>query len=152
MIEEAILPDSARATLEAMFFATPDTVSADPRRPEGEVIAARLTFKGSPPGRFGLLVSDGLARTLAANFTGADEPDLLPGQVSGVIGELANMICGAAVSGLESEAHFDLSSPEVIRLGAADPSPPFADGSPSVCRLEFSGGTLVLFLAPEDRL
>ncbi len=61
MIEDAVhqlLSESATSTLETMFFATPDKVSMDPRRPAGELIAASLTFQGAPPGRFGLLVSD----------------------------------------------------------------------------------------------
>jgi CheY-specific phosphatase CheX len=150
MIENALhrlLPESAQTTLETMFFATPDRVSADPCRPDGELIAASLSFQGSPPGRFGLLVSVPTARTLAADFAGCDESCLVAEQVTGVIGELANMICGAAVSRLESDAHFDLSSPEVTEVGANEPGPDFNAGSPSTCRFEFSGGTLVFFLA-----
>jgi chemotaxis protein CheY-P-specific phosphatase CheC len=154
MIEDAVhqlLSESAQKTLETMFFAAPDQVSNDSRRPAGELIAARLTFQGAPPGRFGLVVSDLLARTLAGNFIGCDDATrLLPAQVAEVMRELANMMCGSALSELESNANFELGAPESIHVGADKPGPDFAGGSPSVCRFEFSQGALVLFLRFEE--
>jgi hypothetical protein len=150
MIEDAIhqlLSESAQKTLGTMFFAAPDQVSMDSQRPAGELIAASLTFQGAPPGRFGLVVSDLLARTLAGNFTGCDDAArLLPTQVAEVMRELANMMCGSVLSELESNANFELGAPESIYVGADKPGPDFAAGSPSVCRFEFSEGALVLFL------
>ena len=154
MIEEAVnqlLSESAQKILGTMFFSMPDKVSMDPRRPVGELIAASLTFQGTPPGRFGLIVSDPVARTLAANFIGCDDATLLrPAQIAGVIDELANMICGAVLSELESEAHFDLSAPESLHASADEPGPDFTAGSPFACRFEFSEGELVFFLAFEE--
>jgi CheY-specific phosphatase CheX len=154
MIEQAIgllLPESARQTLETMFFVAPDTVSMFAGRPAGALIAATLSFQGLPHGRFGLVVPNALARTLAVNFIGCDEgAELGPGQVTGVIGELANMICGAVLSRLESDASFDLGAPETVEVGADDPGPDFSSGTPSICRLEFPEGALVVFLAFED--
>jgi hypothetical protein len=153
MFENAVrerLPESAQRALETMFFAAPDNVSIDPGRPAGPLIAASLAFQGSPPGRFGLLVSDLFARTLAADFIGCDDPaGLRPDQVTGVIGELANMICGTVLSDLESDANFDLFPPESKQLGADDACPDFTAGSPFTCRFESSGGALVVFLAFE---
>lgn len=155
MIKAAIdrlLPELAQQTLETMFFAMPDEVSLDPKRPPGDLIAASLAFQGLPHGRFGLLASNLLARTLAANFMASDETaELRPDQITGVIGEMANMICGAVLTQLESNASFDLESPEAVQVGEADPIPDFSAGSPSVCRLEFPEGTLVLFLAFEGK-
>ncbi len=155
MIEDAVhqlLSESAAATLETMFFAAPDQVSMDPRRPSGELLAVRLTFQGAPPGRFGLVASEPVARTLAANFIGCEDAgSLLPTQVAGVIGELANMMCGAVLSELESDANFDLEAPETIHVGAGEPGPDFAAGSPSTCRFEFPEGALVFFFSFEDR-
>ena len=154
MIEDAVhdlLSESAQKTLETMFFAMPDQVSAEAHRPSGELIAASLTFRGSPPGRFGILVSDPVARTLATNFIGADDGKrLAPAQVAGVIGELTNMICGAVLSELEANANFDLSAPEWIHVKAEDPGPDIAVGSPSICRFEFSEGALIFFLTFEE--
>lgn len=146
-----LLSESAQTALETMFFASPDSVSMDPQRPAGELIAASLTFQGSPPGRFGLVVSDLLARNLAANFIGVDDPaELLPGQVAEVIGELANMMCGAALSDLESNANFNLGAPGAMFIGAEEQGPDFAIGSPSICRLEFPEGAIVSFLVFEE--
>jgi len=154
VIEDAVhdlLSESAQKTLETMFFAMPDQVSAETHRPAGELIAASLTFRGSPPGRFGILVSDPVARTLATNFMGADDGKrLLPAQVAGVIGELTNMICGAVLSELEANANFDLGAPEWIRVAAGDPGPDITTGSPSFCRFEFPEGALIFFLAFEE--
>jgi CheY-specific phosphatase CheX len=154
MIENAVyqlLSESAQKVLETMFFIAPDGVSADPQRPSGQVIAASLTFQGTPPGRFGIVVSDPVGRTLAANFLGVeDETRLLPPQIAEVIGELTNMIAGAVLSELESNANFEIGAPRVVRLGESDVSPDFATGSTSICRFEFPNGTLVLFFAFED--
>ncbi len=151
MLETAIhqlLSESAQKTLETMFFAIPDAVSMDPCRPSGEIIAASLSFQGSPPGRFGLLVSEPLARSLTANFTAAEDLAQLPAdQVAGVMGELANMLCGVVLSELESYNNFDLGAPEPVYVGVDAPGPDFTVGSPSICRLEFPEGVLVFFLS-----
>jgi len=105
-----LLPASAQKTLETMFFAMPDAVSTTPPG-GGEVIGRRPRLSGSARRPvWASSVSDPVARTLAANFIGCDESaDLRSDQVAGVIAELANMICGAVLSELESDAHFDLA-------------------------------------------
>jgi len=142
------LPEAAQHTLETMFFSVPDVVSAAPRRPAGDLIAATLAFHGSHHGQLGLLVSEPLARTFAANFFGCDEDsEIASGHVTGVIAELANMICGAALTRRESSGAFDLSAPRTFRLAAAEKSPEFTSGATSACCLEFPEGTLVLYLS-----
>src|SRR5437762_13456985 len=95
VIEDAVrdlLSESAQKTLETMFFAMPDQVSAEAQRPAGALIVASLTFQGSPPGRFGIVVSDAVARTLATNCMGADYGKrLLPARVAGAIAHLTTM-------------------------------------------------------------
>ena len=154
MLEEAVhqlMAESAQTALETMFFATPDSVSKDPQRPAGKLIAASLTFQGAPPGRFALVVSELLARNLAQNFMGCDDAArLLPAQVAGMMAELCNMMCGAVLSDLEAHANFDLSAPDSIHIGAGELAPDFAAGSPSICRCEFPEGALVLFLEFEE--
>jgi chemotaxis protein CheY-P-specific phosphatase CheC len=146
-----LLLKSMQTALETMFFAAPDSMSMDPLRPSGELIAASLTFDGKPNGLFWLVVSDRLARTLAANFMGCDDDaQLLPASVADVIGELANIMCGAVLSGMESHVNFDLGMPRSIRIGAAEPGPDFNAGSGCVCRFEFPEGALVSFLALKD--
>ncbi len=154
---ERLLPEMAERTLETMFFAMPDSVSLDRTsvnsgRPSGELVAASLAFLGSAPGSFGLIVSYSVARDLAANFLGWDEAgSLTRGRVIGVIGELANMICGAVLSEMKFDSSFDLSAPESVYFGANEAGPDFTSGSPSICRFEFHGrGALVLFLGFEE--
>jgi CheY-specific phosphatase CheX len=150
MIETSVhqvVSESAQEVLETMFFAIPDSVSMDSGRPTGELIAASLTFRGATPGRFGLVVSDRVARTLAENFTGCDDPGLLPAaETAGIISELANMVCGAVLSKLQSNATFDLGAPQATYVGADEPGPDFTGGSPA-CRFEFPEGALIFFFA-----
>lgn len=155
-----LLSESAKKALETMFFAIPDRVSMEPERPIGNLIACRLTFQGTPSGRFGLLISSELAGILAADFMGSDVADLTPDSIAGVIAELANMLCGVALSELEAHSNFELSMPEPVRIGALEPAPDFEaslnnasfkGGSPSVCRFEFPSGTLVFYLFFEEQ-
>ena len=142
-----LLLQSAQDALATMFFTLPDDVSVDTQRPHGELIAANVNFRGALPGRFGLVVSYPVARTLAMNFLGCDDDaDLLLAKVESVIGELANIICGAVLSEIESDAHFDLDGPESVHVGADEPGPDFGAESSCVCRFKFSDGALVLLL------
>ena len=158
MVETAVhrlLSESTQKSLETMFFAIPDGVSTNPERPHGQLISVSLTFQGTPPGRFGLLVSERLARTLAGNFMGSEDmEELRPDEVGGVMGELANMLCGVALSDLQSQTNFELSTPVAKHIGAEETAPDFSGrgdalGSPFVCRFEFPEGALVQFLAFE---
>jgi CheY-specific phosphatase CheX len=140
-----VVSESAQEVLETMFFAIPDTVSMDSGRPTGELIAAGVTFEGATPGRLGLIASHAVARTLAENFTGCDDHALLPrAETAGIISELANMVCGAVLSKLQSNANFDLGTPQSIYVSTDEPCPDFAGGSPA-CRFEFPEGALNFF-------
>jgi len=154
MIEDAarqLLSESAQRALETMFFTTPDAMSTDTSRPGGELIGASLTFAGVPPGRFGAVVSAPVARSIAANFLGVeDDAAVSPEQVREVIGEFTNMICGAVLSELESDANFDLSAPAPFRIGSTSPLPVYLGEYPVTCRLEMPAGAIVLYLAFEE--
>jgi chemotaxis protein CheY-P-specific phosphatase CheC len=146
-----LLLESMRTALETMFFAAPDSVSMDPRRPAGALIAAKLNFQGTPDGWFWLVVSDTLARTLAANFLGCENDALLlAASVSDVTMELANIMCGAVLSRMESGVNFDLGPPQSVAVGVEESGPDFAAGSTSACRLEFQEGALIGFLGFQE--
>ena len=148
-----LLSESAQNALETMFFTTPDGISTDLGRPEGELIAASLTFQGAPPGRFGIVISTPAASAMAINFFGAEDDAVLPpADVAGVIGELANMICGAMLSELESDANFNISEPATSYAGAGEPGPDFLSGTPAAVRFEVPGGAIVLSFAFEERV
>ena len=107
---------SAAATdvLETMFFSPVMGELAPDAAPPEPAIAARLRFTGGRSGAFALRVSAVAAETIAANFLGEETEHPAPGQVSDVICELANMMCGAVLSRMDKEAHFDLAPPEPV--------------------------------------
>jgi CheY-specific phosphatase CheX len=147
-----LLSESAQNTLETMFFITPDRISTELERPEGELIAASVTFQGAPPGRFGMVVSARAARGMAANFLGSEDDAKLPlAQVSGVMGELANIICGTMLSELQSDANFDLAEPFTLHASANEPGPDFLSGSPVAVRFETPEGAIIFSFAFEER-
>lgn len=108
-----ILSSAAQQVLETMFFTS---VTGERETPAEEpAVGARVSFHGAPSGTLGLRLSAGAARTMAGNFLGAeDEGDLTEAEVSEVVRELANMICGAVLSKLESDSTFDIRAPEAL--------------------------------------
>ena len=147
MPETAIEQALSRATadvLEQMFFTGVAAESAGFQN-IGPRIAVRLAFAGERPGVLALSISSGAARTLAADFLGTDSedgPDA--GQVNEVVQELANMICGDALSTLAQGA-LGLSPPEIVP--AAD-FVPAAGGSHR--SFDLGNGTLMVALAFAD--
>jgi CheY-specific phosphatase CheX len=149
---EPLLRASLEKTLEMMFFTMPDEVSANAERPDGNLIVVRLGFQGRPTGTLGLLVSERLAQSLAANFTGCDEDSALPPEkVTAVIGELANMVCGAVLSQIKSSESFDLESPNPTLVPAGEAVPEFAGSERCACRFEFVEGAMTAFFLIQER-
>jgi two-component system chemotaxis response regulator CheY len=146
-----ILTASGRQALETMFFEIADAASSETQRPNGDLVATSLTFTGEPPGRFGIVLSEPVARSIAANFLALeDENELTPNQIRDVAGEFTNIVCGSVLSDLESKFNFDLSSPVAIHIAVDDPPPACCEQSPIACRFELSGGSIVLCLAFEE--
>jgi hypothetical protein len=58
---------------------------------------------------------------MAAAFLGLDEAAPSEAQIQEVVCELANMVCGSALSRLEENTRFDLSSPELRPAPAGCP-------------------------------
>lgn len=75
-------------------------------------ISSRLDFQGVCSGSFGLCAPHATAQMIATNFLGDDEATLTENQTAEVIGEVANMVCGALLARVESERAFTLTSPE----------------------------------------
>jgi CheY-specific phosphatase CheX len=112
LVEQALV----RATgdvLEQMFFAgclgeLPADQIGDP------AIAVRMAFDGERRGVLALRISTAAARTLASDFLGADTEDGPDeAQVREVVKELANMICGHALSTLE-RSPLRLAAPRIV--------------------------------------
>lgn len=138
---ERLISEAVDAVLETMFFST----SLGPAEPEtrGEVLEARVAFRGRLSGILGVCVSETCARLLAAGFLGEDEEALTETQTRQVVCELANMLCGSLVSKLERDWSFDLASPELVSFGTAT-----GFGAPPAARqsYELEGGVLTVTL------
>jgi hypothetical protein len=96
--------------LETMFFSTAVAVE---RRHAADSISARVQFDGDPSGEFELTLTRGVARQFAAAFLAVDEPDLPREAEAEVCCELANMICGAALSRMHPDSIVKLHAPQV---------------------------------------
>jgi len=115
---QAALAAAVEEVLETMCFATvlasdegvvpPDAESGEPP------LTAELRFQGDPPGGCLVCVPLKLARVVGAGFLGREEEELSDAQAGEVVCELANMICGAALSRLESKTTFRITHPELI--------------------------------------
>jgi hypothetical protein len=128
---------------------------------ETEVVA-HLTFEGDPSGSLTLSVAAGVARSVAADFLGEEEPGLSEQQIGDVVCELANMICGSVLSRVESTTTFRLASPRIMASGtyveglaaeAWEPgSPPRSIGNPSsstIHAVETRNGAMVVTINTE---
>lgn len=106
--------DAARQVLETMFFVTVEEPDPSAPTPEPDWWL-EVDFRGNPSGCFYLGISKDAAATAAANFLGA-EPEAAAGRedMVNVLREMANMICGAALSRLENGRSFELSSPRLL--------------------------------------
>ena len=115
-----ILCAGAQQVLETMFFSS---IMGDREAlPEDPVIGAQVSFHGNPSGCLAIQLSSAAARTIASNFLGADdEQDLTEEQIGEVACELANMICGAVLSQIESDSTFEIRHPELSAPGPESP-------------------------------
>src|SRR3982751_1039862 len=129
--EREIAPLVEHAVIEALetmcFFGVVD------RRAElmsgADFLSARMQFTGNADGSFRLVITAAAAAGIAANFLGLDASELSADQVNAVVCELANMVCGAALSAWDSEGTFSLSTPAISPF---DPAADDAHGEHSV--------------------
>jgi CheY-specific phosphatase CheX len=149
------LQESTEDVLEKMFFIQ---CLGEPLRSESEPeFVAQLTFEGDPSGALTLTVRASTARSVAADFLAAEEPDLSEQEVGEVVGELANMICGSVLSRVESTATFRLASPRIAygndaKNLAAEPAvqpPPVAGTAGPIHAVEIGSGRMVVSINTE---
>ena len=104
--------------LESMFFLDTLGEAAEPPA-EANTVTVHLSFEGDPPGCFEMRLARPAANAIAGDFLGEDAHSLTSRQSTDVMLELANMICGAVLSRIESSATFRLGAPHVV-AGIAD--------------------------------
>jgi CheY-specific phosphatase CheX len=117
MREADVAPALAAAmdsVLEQMFFVT-EIAEAEPPEPGAvPTRTARVRFSGEPGGWIDVLVGMDAAANIAADFLALDPGELTPSQIDDVVLEFANMLCGAAVSRLETDATIRLTAPALL--------------------------------------
>ena len=105
---------AAGSVLETMFFAEAEPCAPVPDEQRRRMTAVRIGFDGGLRGEFRIAFEPRLARTLAAAFLGMDESEVAEEEVKQVMCETANMICGAALSRIESDEHMRLEMPTLV--------------------------------------
>ena len=108
-----LLSRVSAAVLETMFFtdAVPAACSHGWLR---SAIGTRVRFEGPRHGEMLASFSLGAARSIAPAFLGLDSDQITESQRTQVILELANILCGAALSSLWPRSHLTLDSPELL--------------------------------------
>jgi CheY-specific phosphatase CheX len=118
ILESGRLQQALSGVLEAMFFCPADEVLVNPRPDEWETPrrehshSSCLQFTGPVNGAFGIACSAALARSLAESFHGETPSSE---EVSAVLLELSNIVCGNHLSQLEARGVFHLESPRPFR-------------------------------------
>jgi CheY-specific phosphatase CheX len=132
------LHDAVVEVLEKMFFIeATDETCPDEALPNPGVLV-EMAFEGDPSGTFRMSLAHAAASLIAADFLGEDADSVTAHQVDEVAKELANMICGAVLSRIESSATFRLSAPGLVDGPTADP----AVWPGTLCAVETGSGIL----------
>jgi CheY-specific phosphatase CheX len=140
------LSSAVADVLERMFFLEGLSEAPEPP-PEAETVSVYLSFDGNPPGCFQMRLAREAASTIAADFLGEDRESLTDQQSTDVTLELANMICGAVLSRIESTAAFRLGVPQI----AADKSGLLDPKEETRFTVETGSGTLTAAIQMETR-
>ena len=108
-----VLLSSSEEVLETMFFCS--IIGPASGNGREETISAKLRFEGIPSGTFTINVSTGAAREMSATFLGVEPHEVTENQLDQVVGELANMVCGNAMSRAALGKTLSLTHPEIFR-------------------------------------
>jgi hypothetical protein len=139
---ESILTESCAEVLETMCFASIIGAEEAGTTADTNRIYSRLSFKGVLHGHFGISAPAVTSNSLAAAFLGLDEDSVTTAQSEQVLCELANMICGAVLSRMDSGAIFELSHPEIVTCYTASAEWP----ETAAKNLQLDRGSIALWL------
>lgn len=135
----ALLLVSSEEVLETMFFCSILGSSSGPIL--GETLSASLRFEGIPSGSFTINLSTGAARQMTATFLGVEANLVSNNELNQVVGELANVICGNALSRAAFGTTLNLTHPEIVRTSSS-----VRFDSSSGIGLEIENGLLEVFI------
>ena len=139
----AALAAAVADVLESMFFI--EAIEETSEKEATASVTVEIPFNGDPAGRFQMRLAQGAAQCIAADFLGENAESLSERQSADVALELANMICGAVLSRLESSACFRLDSPHLVPRGLA------LDSRTTRFTVETGNGTLTAAIRLERR-
>jgi CheY-specific phosphatase CheX len=145
-----VLRQSLEDVLEKMFFIRFLGEAADECSPQEGELMVHLTFEGEPSGSLTLRIPQEAARSISADFLGAEECELTPQQVGEVVCELANMICGSVLSRVESAATFHLAPPRLVEAGDGFDDTAGMPESSALHSVAVGGGNLTVLLKTES--
>lgn len=138
------LSSAVAEVLESMFFLEGLSEAAEP--PAGaDTLTVHVTFDGDPPGCFQMRLARPAADAIAGDFLGEDAESLTSQQSTDVALELANMICGAVLSRIESIVTFRLGGPQIV----ADSPGQYVPDEKTRYTVETGSGTLTVAIQME---
>jgi len=108
------LTAAVNEAMEAMFFDAaepePDPCGAE----EADAIVCRVHFHDAMEGEFRMAMPRETATALASSALAVEAADVAPAQAEQTVCELANIVCGAALSRLEPGSELRLGAPEIV--------------------------------------
>ena len=140
------LASAVADVLERMFFLEGLGEAAE-SPVEADTATIQMTFDGDPPGCFQMRLARPAASAIAADFLGEAAESLTGQQIAEVALELANMICGAVLSRIESNATFHLGAPKMVADVAGWQGP----ATETRYTVETGSGTLTAVIQMETR-
>jgi hypothetical protein len=129
---EQVLDTVVNEVLEGMFFSAvlgPGTESEGPR------MTASVSFSGSHSGALEVSALESTVTALACSFLGVMEGEMPEGQAPAMLGEMANVLCGAILGRVEPEGRFQIAPPEVGTSQEPLPGAERQDGTRQVFEL-----------------
>lgn len=126
LTDQAIRECAIPATLEVldtMFFELPVDVPAECSGPGPGALAAHAHFTGSAEGELVVSTQRETLRRMTAAFLGMEEEAIPDSESSAVLCELANMLCGSAVSRIDPSARITIDCPQIISAAEVSPRP-----------------------------
>jgi len=133
-IRQAAIAVSSRI-FETMFFVFLEPIDPsqeDPPRtgsfvkdPPGPLFSASILrgeigFTGRYGGTLGVYLPLEMAQSMAKDFLGVDQGEVLLSQILDMVGELSNMICGNLFSTLDSKTIYHLTLPKASKMSGQE--------------------------------
>jgi CheY-specific phosphatase CheX len=122
-VEEPLVTAAAQV-LETMFFSVVEEGPARPVETHEMVAGAQVRFLGAHGGWLQVVLPESVIRSMTCSFMGAGVTEETEERSTQVLGEFANMVCGATLSRLEPREIFRLETPRLCV------SPPESRGGP----------------------